>query len=119
MGLRGRILFMRDDRRSSASSVFWSLAIGVAAGYAAGLLTAEKPGRDLRREIGANSADFIANLKDKLEDLKEQTAEAVQTFKGFADEKLKASAKNIEDQVQKLGKQLEDLTKRQPALNKN
>ncbi|MCE2929757.1 MAG: YtxH domain-containing protein [Candidatus Caenarcaniphilales bacterium] len=95
------------------------IGMGAAAGYVIGILTAEKSGRELRKDIQFGSQEFVETLKDKFEDLREHTTIAVKEFKGFADEKLKASAKNIEEQVNSLGKQLEELTKKPNVFSKN
>jgi len=91
------------------------LFFGLMAGYAAAAFTTEKTGSQLRRDLKINSSDIMTTLKDRYEDFKDQTTVAFREFKGFTDEKLKASAKNIEEQVHSLGEQLEELTKKQKA----
>lgn len=87
--------------------------LGGFAGFVIGVLTAERPGRELRRDIEVNSHDFLDKLRDNLDDLKDKATDRIRDFQGFADERLKASAKNIQDQVASLGRQLEELTKKQ------
>lgn len=111
---------MRQDRDDGLLNFLFGLFFGVLAGYVAGVLTAEKTGSELRRDIEMNSTDVLSNLRNKFEDVKDQTVVAMREFKGFTDDKLKASAKNIEDQVNSLGQQLEELTKKQAeAFSKN
>lgn len=105
--------------KCSIGSILLGLGLGAALGYTAGLLTAQKSGKELRRDIKVGSQEFMDNLKDKFEDLREHTNMALREVKGFADEKLKASAKNIEEHVNSLGKQLEELTKRPNMFIKN
>ena len=95
------------------------LFFGVLAGYISGLLNAEKTGSEFKRDLELNSTDFMANVKDKFEDFRDQTNVALKEFKGFTDEKLRASAENIEQKVESLGEQLEELKDRQAASAKN
>ena len=107
---------MNNNKKESGFLKFlFGLFFGVIAGYAAAALTTEKTGSQLRRDLKINSSDIMTNLKDKFEDFKDHTSVAFRDFKGFTDEKLKASAKNIEKQVQSLGEQLEELTKKQTS----
>ena len=75
------------------------LFFGVLAGYATGLLNADRTGSELKRDLELNSSDFLATVKDKFEDFREQTNVALKEFKGFTDEKLRASAESIEEKV--------------------
>jgi gas vesicle protein len=106
---------MENKKQGGFLNFLFGLIFGILAGYITAALTTEKTGSQLRRDIKLNSSDIITNLKDKFEDFKDQTTVAFREFKGFTDEKLKASAQNIEKQVQSLGEQLEELTKKQAA----
>lgn len=102
-----------SEKNNGVGKFLFGLGLGAAAGFVTGLLLADRPGSELRKEIEVNSSEFIESIKDKLEDLKEQASDTIREFKGFTDEKLKASAKNIQTQVDSLGKQLQELTKKQ------
>ena len=106
---------MNDKREDGFLKFLFGLFFGIMAGYAAAALTTEKTGSQLRRDLKINSSDIMVNLKDKFDDFKDQSSVVLREFKGFTDEKLKASAKNIEEQVHSLGEQLEELTKKQAA----
>lgn len=106
---------MSNDRSSGLVKFLGGLAVGAAAGFLAGILSAEKPGRELRREIQMNSSDFVEGLKDRFSTLKTQASETIEKIAGLADEKIKSSAKNIQTQVDSLGKQLDELTKKQSS----
>lgn len=99
--------------REQGSGVIAGLLLGLVGGFIAGILMADKPGAELRRDIEMNSAEWAHNLKDKIEDLKEQAADKLSDFRGFTDEKFRASAQNIQTKVAELGKQLEELTVKQ------
>ncbi|MDA0772194.1 MAG: YtxH domain-containing protein [Cyanobacteria bacterium] len=104
---------MSNNNNNNSSNFVLGLIFGLAAGFVAGILNATKPGRELRRDFEVNSSDFFETVKEKFEDIKIQAADTLGDFKDFTDEKLKASAQNIETQVESLGKQLEELTKKQ------
>lgn len=106
---------MSEKKDDSFLKFLFGLFFGVMAGYAASALTADKTGRQLRRDLRLNSSDIMTNLKDRFDDFKDQASVTFRDFKGFTDEKLKASAQNIEKQVQSLGEQLEELTSKQKA----
>jgi gas vesicle protein len=95
------------------------LMFGAFVGYITGLLNAEKTGSELKRDLELNSSDFLAGVKERFEDFKDQTNNALKEIKGFTDAKLKASAKTIEDKVHSLGEQLEELKGRQAASSNN
>lgn len=97
----------------------FGLFFGILAGYLTGLLNADKTGSELQRDLELNSSDFLATVKDRFEDLKDQTNVALKEFKGFTDAKLRASAESIEEKVNSLGEQLEDLKDKQAASAKN
>jgi len=102
------------NRDYDYSSGFLSgLVFGLLGGFIAGVLSADKPGRELRRDIEINSAEWAHGLRERIEELKEQAADKISDFKGFADEKFKKSAMTIQDKVADLGKQLEELTTQQ------
>lgn len=104
---------MSNNRSNGLGKFIAGLGLGVAAGIVTGLLMADRPGSELRRDIEVNSSEFLEGLKERLEELKGQASETIREFKGFTDEKLKASAKNIQTQVDSLGKQLQELTHKQ------
>ena len=104
---------MNNNRNSGLGKFVAGLGLGVAAGVVTGLLIADRPGSELRRDIEANSSEFLEGLKERIEELKDHASDTIREFKGFADEKLKASAKNIQTQVDSLGKQLQELTHKQ------
>ncbi len=106
---------MEQNKDDGLFKFLAGLVIGAGTGFLVGILTADKPGRELRREITANSADFIGTLREKIEHVKDQAADAIKDFKGFADDKLKASAKNIQEQVSSLGRQLDEITNKKPT----
>lgn len=97
----------RDDGFSKFVS---GLFFGLIGGTALGMLYATKPGKDLRKDIEINSEEAMISLKERLEELKEKANDQLKDFKGFTDDKFRASAMNIQDKVQDLGKQLEELT---------
>jgi gas vesicle protein len=103
-----------EDKRNGTglSKFILGLAFGAAAGYVIGLLNAERPGSELRKEIAINSKDFFAGLRERIAELKEQASSAIQDFRTAADETVKESALDIEDQVNSLGKKLDDLTRK-------
>ncbi len=103
---------MAQNKDDSLFKFLAGLVIGAGVGFLVGILTADKPGRELRRDISNNTVDFVGGLKERIETIKDQAAEAIRDFKGFADDKLKTSAKNIQDQVTSLGRQLDELTKK-------
>ncbi len=104
---------MNNNKDSGLVKFAVGLGLGAVAGIAAGLLLADRPGSELRRDIEANSAEFLGGLRDKLDELKDQASDTIREFKGFTDEKLKSTAKNIQTQVDSLGKQLQELTNKQ------
>ncbi len=108
---------MKNNNDDGFMKFILGLFFGVMAGYLTGLLNAERPGSELKKDLEVNSSDFLANVKDKFEDFKDQTNIALKEFKGFTDEKLKASAKNIEEKVNSLGEQLEELRDKQAAAS--
>ena len=113
---------MENNNRGNGFLKFlFGMFFGVLAGYLVGILTADRTGAQLRRDIEMGSSDFFANMRDKLEDLKDQATVKIKDLKDFADEKLRRSAENIQEQVHSLGNQLDELTKRQKAgtANKN
>lgn len=101
-----------ENKDNGLLKLLAGLAIGTCAGYAIGLLNAEKPGVELRRDLENNSRDFFSSLRDRVEDLRDQASTTIHDFREMADEKLKASARDIQEQVNSLGKQLDDLTKK-------
>ncbi|MBT6844007.1 MAG: YtxH domain-containing protein [Candidatus Melainabacteria bacterium] len=103
------------SNNNNSSNFVFGIVFGLAAGFVAGILSADKPGRETRRDLEINSSDFFETVKEKLDDIKIQAADTIGDFKDFTDEKLKASAQNIETQVESLGKQLEELTQKQSA----
>jgi gas vesicle protein len=109
------------DNRSNDEfgKFFFGLLFGLAAGFVAGILSADRPGREVRRDIEINSSDFFETVREKIDDIRDQAADTIRDFKGFTDEKLKASAESIQTQVESLGHQLEELTKKQAASSKN
>lgn len=104
---------MNNNKDNGFGKFVCGLGLGAIVGIAAGLLLADRPGSELRRDIEANSSEFLLGLKDKLDELKDQASDTMREFKGFADEKLKVTAKNIQTQVDSLGKQLQELTNKQ------
>ncbi|MDD9899074.1 MAG: YtxH domain-containing protein [Candidatus Melainabacteria bacterium] len=98
---------------------FFGLLFGLAAGFVAGILSADRPGREVRRDIEVNSSDFFETLRDRVEDIRDQAADTIRDFKGFTDDKLRASAESIQTQVESLGEQLDELTRKQAASSKN
>lgn len=110
---------MSNDRSNDVGNFLGGLIIGAGAGFLIGILTADKPGRELRRELQMNSTDFVEGLKDKFSTLKVQATETIEKIAGMADEKIKSSAKNIQSQVDSLGKQLDELTKKQSTSARN
>lgn len=100
---------------NGAANFLLGIIFGVMAGYAAGILSADKPGSEVRKKLEMSSTEFLAGLNDRIDDMKEEASLKIRDFKGFADEKLKRSAENIQDQVNSLGKQLEELTAKQAA----
>ncbi len=109
---------MRENE-SGFTKFLFGLSFGVLSGYILGLLNAEKKGSELRRDIEINSSDILSVVREKIEVLKDKTSDAIQEFKGFTDEKLKASAASIEEKVNSLGEQLEELKAKQAASVKN
>ena len=101
------------SNNNNSGNFIFGLVFGLAAGFVAGILSADKPGREVRRDFEINSSDFFENVREKIDEIKIQAADTISDFKDFTDEKLKASAQNIETQVESLGKQLEELTKKQ------
>ncbi len=104
---------MNNNKDSALGKFIFGLGLGAIAGVVAGLLLADRPGSELRRDIEMNSSEFLSGLKDKLDELKDQASDTIREFKGFTDEKLKSTAKNIQTQVDSLGKQLQELTNKQ------
>lgn len=107
---------MKNHNNNFGNFIF-GLVFGLAAGFVAGILSAEKPGSEVRRDIQLSSSDFFESVKEKLDDIRDQASDTLKEFRGFTDEKLKASAKNIQSQVESLGQQLDDLTKKQVHKN--
>lgn len=103
-----------ENREDGVVKFIAGLAIGALAGMTTGLMMADRPGRELRKDLEINSSELMSNLKDRLEDIKEEANVKIKDFKGFADEKLRASAINIQEQAASLGTQLEELTKKKP-----
>ncbi len=108
---------METNRNNDNSAINFLMGIvfGVMAGYIAGILSAEKPGSEVRKKLEMNSSEFLSGLNDRIDEIRDQASDKIRDFKGFADEKLKRSAENIQDQVNSLGKQLEELTAKQAA----
>jgi gas vesicle protein len=113
------IIVTMKNNNDGLMQFLFGLFFGVLAGYLAGLLNAQKTGPELKRDLELNSSDFLSTVKDKFEDFRDQTNVALKEFKGFTDEKLKASAASIEEKVNSLGEQLEDLKEKQAASIKN
>ena len=103
------------NQREQGSSIIVGLVLGLVGGFVAGILMADRPGSELRRDIETNSAEWTHNLKEKIEELKEQASDKLSDFRGFTDEKFRASAQNIQSKVAEFGKQLEDLTVKQKS----
>lgn len=105
---------MSESRNDNGfGALLLGVAFGLACGYSAGILTAQKPGRELRRDIGDYSADLAQKITERFQSLKEVIKEKATEIKSFSDENLKKTAKNIEELVESLDKQLEALNKKQ------
>lgn len=105
-----------NERNSCVGNTVVGLLFGLACGYAIGILTAEKSGKELRRDIGSYSSDLVQKINQRFSSFKEVVLEKVAEFKNFSDEQLKNTAKNIEDLVDSLDKQLDELTKKQASV---
>lgn len=88
---------------------FSGLLMGGLGGFLAGIMLAQKSGREFRRDIAGNSEEVLAVLKEKFEGLKDKASDQIKDFRGFSDEAFKQSAINIQDKVLELGKQLDQL----------
>jgi len=119
LGLQHYIIMPMKNNDDGLMKFLLGLFFGVVAGYMSGLLNADKTGSELKRDIELNSSDFLATVKDKFEDFRDQTNVALKEFKGFTDEKLRASAESIEEKVNSLGEQLEELKEKQAASVNN
>lgn len=106
---------MSESKNNGFGTLLLGVAFGLACGYSAGILTAQKPGRELRRDIGDYSTDLAQRITERFQSLKEVIKEKATEIKSFSDENLKKTAKNIEELVESLDKQLEALTKKQPV----
>lgn len=93
------------------------LFIGWLAGYVLGKLTADRPGKEVYKDLELNSTEFVHNLRDRLDDIKGQASDRFRDLKSFTDEGFKTSAQNIQDKVIELGKQLDELTSRSEHNN--
>jgi gas vesicle protein len=94
------------NKNSSGSGFFSGLLLGFLAGAVAGVLLTDRPGRQLRHDIKSGSSEFLRDLKTKLDEIKEQV-----------NEKFKASAMNIQEQVESLNKQLKEISEAQARYN--
>jgi gas vesicle protein len=66
---------MENNNRSNGFLKFlFGMFFGVLAGYIVGILTADRTGSQLRRDIEMGSSDFFMNMRDRLEDLKDQAS---------------------------------------------
>ncbi len=88
---------------------------GVLGGLAAGFMLANKPGRELRKDIQYSSSEFMRNLRDRVGEITSRAASKLEELRDFTDEKFRASAINIQEQVAVLGRQLDELTHRQES----
>lgn len=110
---------MNGSRDDGIFKFISGLFLGILGGFITGILMAEKPGRELRKDLELSSGEVLENLKDRIEGIRETAAHRFRDFKGFTDEKLRASAINIQEQVSSLAKQLEDLTRKTPCESHN
>jgi gas vesicle protein len=110
---------MNGSRDDGIFKFISGLFLGILGGFLTGILMAEKPGRELRKDFEIGSGEVLENVKGRLESLRETASAKFKDFKGFTDERLKASALSIQDQVISLGKQLEELTHRSCSENKD
>jgi gas vesicle protein len=97
-----------EQKNSNVLGLVSGVAVAAALGYAAGLLLADRPGAELRKDIESNSAKLAREIKDKFD-------EFFEGVKDFADEKLKDSATNLKEKIAVLGKQLREVSNKKVA----
>lgn len=111
-----------ENKDRSGSSIL-SFAVGVATGLIGGLVTgfmlANKPGSELRKDIQYGSSEFLRNLRERINDITGKAATKLEEIRDYTDEKFRASAMNIQEQVAVLGRQLDELTHRQSRNESN
>lgn len=108
---------MSNSKNDSCGNLLLGVVFGLACGYVAGILTAKKPGRELRKELGIYSSDIAHRVTDRFDNFKVIVKEKMAELKNFSDEKLKKTAKNIEELVESLDKQLDELSKKQETAS--
>ncbi len=86
------------------------LVSGLAAGFAAGVLLAPKSGRELRHDIQVGSAEWLAGLRERINELKEVATDKIGDIRNFTDQRFKETAMNIQNKAADLGRQLEELS---------
>ena len=107
-----------NNQESGFFKFMSGLLLGILGGFVAGVLTADRPGRELRKEIGINSSDMLEKLRERIDEIKDQASDKLGDFRHFADENLRTSAMDIQDKVADLGRQLDALTATPEEANK-
>jgi gas vesicle protein len=78
------------------------LFIGSLAGYIAGLLSAPKTGKELRKQISEESEELYKHASDTIGDIRGKTAHTMQDIQVKGEDMVKKAASNIRETSKKM-----------------
>jgi gas vesicle protein len=80
---------------SNGSKFFEGLAIGGILGFFCGLLSAPKPGNELRKELLTDSEDFYKQASESVADMKAKTNQAIAALQAKGEDLVKTASENF------------------------
>ena len=80
---------------SSINRFFEGLVVGGIFGFFFGLLSAPKPGSELRKQLVDESEDFYKHATESINDIKSKTSEALSNLQSKSEDLLKMASENF------------------------
>lgn len=94
---------------NSISKFFGGIMVGSAIGYVLGVLSAPKPGAELRRELAENSGDLYKQAGESLSDFSEKTGQALQDIQQKSESVLKKASASVQGTRAQLASKLDEI----------
>jgi gas vesicle protein len=94
---------------NSISKFFGGLMVGSAVGYVLGVLSAPKPGSELRRELAESSEDLYKQAGESLSGFSEKTGQALQDIQHKGEAVLKKASASVQGTRAQLASKLDEI----------
>lgn len=101
---------MSEEKRGGFYSACKGFILGSLVGVVVGLLTAPKPGKELRDELKAKTDELIEQGRESYSAQKEKLQEALETGKQAAVQRSDELKEKIEETKEKVKKQVDRVT---------